>query len=136
MYRVKDGKASVDFYTNVLGMKLIDQHHSESAKFSLYFLGYEDESDASTPRLNRQGLLELTHNHGTESDPNFKGYSTGNGEDGGYGHIAITVDDLDAAVARFDQLNVKFMKRPEEGRMKHIAFIYDPDGYRIEILKH
>ncbi|OLY85176.1 Lactoylglutathione lyase [Smittium mucronatum] len=136
MYRVRDGEASVEFYTKVLGMRLLDSYINNDAKFSLYFLGYDDSLNQSQPRMSRQGLIELTHNHGTESDPEFKGYSTGNGDNGGYGHIAITVDNLQAAVARFDSLHVKFMKRPEEGRMKHIAFIYDPDGYRIEILEN
>ncbi|OMJ12046.1 Lactoylglutathione lyase [Smittium culicis] len=136
MYRVRDGAASVEFYTKVLGMKLLDSYINNDAKFSLYFLGYDDDHNKDIPRLSKQGILELTHNHGTETDPEFKGYNTGNGDIGGYGHIAVTVDNLSEAVKRFDTLNVNFMKRPEEGRMKHIAFIYDPDGYRIEILQH
>jgi lactoylglutathione lyase len=78
------------------------------------------------------GVLELTHNHGTESDPDFKGYASGNSDPGrGFGHIAITVDDLEKACARFEQLGVNFKKRPSDGAMKHIAFILDPDGYVI-----
>ncbi|KAJ1726247.1 Lactoylglutathione lyase [Coemansia sp. Benny D160-2] len=135
MYRIKDPKASIKFYTEALGMKLLEEHHSEESKFSLYFLGYEDPASKGLVRLGRQGLLELTHNHGTENDADFA-YNTGNGDVGGYGHIAITVDDLQAACARFDSLSVKFIKRPEEGRMKHIAFVSDPDGYRVEILEN
>ncbi|KAJ2608494.1 Lactoylglutathione lyase [Coemansia sp. RSA 1365] len=135
MYRIKDPKASLHFYTSVLGMKLLEEHHMDEAKFSLYFVGYEDPQSNGLKRLERQGLLELTHNHGTENDPACA-YNTGNGENGGYGHIAITVDDLDAACERFDKLGVKFIKRPTEGRMRHIAFIADPDGYRVEILKN
>ncbi|OMH82833.1 Lactoylglutathione lyase [Zancudomyces culisetae] len=134
MYRVKDGPKSVKFYTEVMGMKLINEMHDEKNKFSLYFLGYEDKGEEGTAKLSRKGLLELTWNHGTEKDESFS-YSTGNGDIGGYGHIAVTVDSLQGAVARFDQMGVKFLKRPEEGRMSHIAFIYDPDGYRIEILE-
>jgi lactoylglutathione lyase len=75
------------------------------------------------------GMLELTHNHGTESDPNFQGYSSGNSEPGrGFGHIAITVDDVEEACARFEKLGVRFQKRLTDGKMKHIAFILDPDG--------
>ncbi|KAI7832011.1 lactoylglutathione lyase [Kickxella alabastrina] len=135
MYRIKDAKASLKFYTEALGMKLVDEYHNAEAKFSLYFLGYEDPASAGLVRLGRQGLLELTHNHGTEDDESFA-YSTGNGDVGGYGHIAITVDDLQGACKRFDDLGVKFVKRPEEGRMKHIAFVADPDGYRVEILEN
>jgi len=73
--------------------------------------------------------LELTHNHGTESDPNFKGYASGNAELGrGFGHIAITVDDVNKACTRFEQLGVPFQKKLTDGKMKHIAFILDPDG--------
>lgn len=135
MYRIKDPKASLKFYTGTLGMKLLDEHHSEEAKFSLYFLGYEDPASKGMARLDRQGLLELTHNHGTENDNGFS-YSTGNGDLGGYGHIAVTVDNLQAACARFEQMGVTFIKRPQDGRMKHIAFLADPDGYRVEILEN
>jgi lactoylglutathione lyase len=72
-----------------------------------------------------------------ESDSSFKGYANGNEEPGrGFGHICIAVDNLDAACKRFDDLGVKFKKRPEEGRMRNIAFIYDPDNYWVEILEH
>ena len=75
------------------------------------------------------GVLELTHNHGTESDPEFKGYASGNEDIGrGFGHIAITVDDIEKACARLEQLNVTFKKRPSDGTMKDIAFVLDPDG--------
>ncbi|KAJ1726027.1 Lactoylglutathione lyase [Coemansia biformis] len=133
MYRIKDPKASIGFYTEALGMKLLDTMHNEAAKFSLYFLGYEDPASSGVARLARQGVLELTHNHGTEADAAFA-YDTGNGDAGGYGHIAVTVDDLDAACERLDKLGVRFIKRPTEGRMRHIAFVADPDGYRVELL--
>jgi len=75
------------------------------------------------------GILELNHNHGTESDPSFAGYSSGNTEPGrGYGHIATTVDDIQAACERFEKLGVPFKKRLGDGKMRHIAFILDPDG--------
>ena len=74
-------------------------------------------------------MLELTHNHGTESDPNFQGYASGNAEPGkGFGHIAIAVDDVEKACERFQKLNVPFKKKPSDGKMKAIAFILDPDG--------
>ncbi|KAI0820076.1 glyoxalase I [Trametes gibbosa] len=135
MLRVKDPQASLKFYTEVLGMDLVTK--SEFDSFTLYFLAFEHGPTATTPenRFGREGILELTHNHGTESDPAFAGYASGNADPGrGFGHIAITVDDVDAACARFDSLGVRFQKRLTDGKMKHIAFILDPDGYWVEIL--
>jgi lactoylglutathione lyase len=81
------------------------------------------------------GILELTHNHGTESDPNFKGYASGNSDPGrGFGHIAISVPNIEEACERFERLGVKWQKRLTDGRMKNIAFALDPDGYWVEII--
>lgn len=75
------------------------------------------------------GVLELTHNHGTESDTSFSGYASGNSEPGkGFGHIAITVPNVAAACERFEKLGVPFKKKLTDGKMKDIAFILDPDG--------
>lgn len=74
------------------------------------------------------GVLELTHNHGTESDPHFVGYASGNSNPSkGFGHIAISVPDVRAACERFEKLGVPFKKRLTEGKIKTIAFILDPD---------
>lgn len=103
---------------------------NEFETFTLYFLAF-DHGSPTTPenRFAREGILELTHNHGTESDPSFPGYASGNSEPGrGFGHIAITVDDIEAACARFETLGVRFQKKLTDGKMKHIAFILDPDG--------
>lgn len=109
--------------------------------FTLYFLAFDhsngkdsaDEKGAN--RLNREGILELTHNHGTESDPSFTGYANGNSDPGrGFGHIAVSVDDIESACERLDKLGVKFQKKLTDGKMKNIAFILDPDGYWIEIV--
>jgi len=138
MYRIKDPKKSLHFYQEILGMDLIDQH--DGGDFTLYFLAYDHDDGKYTiaerkqTRFRREGVLELTHNHGTENDESFA-YANGNAEPGrGYGHIAITVDDLDVACARFEQLGVPFKKRPTDGKMRNIAFILDPDGYWVEIL--
>jgi len=71
----------------------------------------------------------LSHDDGTESDPDFQGYASGKTEAGrGFGHIAISVDDVEKACERFERLGVAFQKRPSEGKMKNVAFILDPDG--------
>jgi len=140
MIRVKDPKASLHFYTDVLGMDLFAEQKMDT--FTLYFLGYDhDGISKRTPeeklraRFGREGILELTHNHGTESDPSFQGYASGNTDPGrGFGHIAITVDNIEEACARFERLGVPFKKRLTDGKMKNIAFILDPDGYWVEIV--
>ncbi|XVF05740.1 hypothetical protein REPUB_Repub05bG0198200 [Reevesia pubescens] len=140
MFRIKDPKVSLDFYSRVLGMSLLKRIDFPELKFSLYFLGYEDVSQAPSDPIDRTvwtfgrpATIELTHNWGTESDPEFKGYHNGNSEPRGFGHIGITVDDTIKACERFARLGVEFVKRLDEGKMKGIAFIKDPDGYWIEI---
>ena len=81
------------------------------------------------------GIIELTPNDVPESETDFKGYASGNTDPGrGFGHIAITVPDIEKACARFETLGVPFKKRLTDGNMKHIAFILDPDGYWVEIV--
>ncbi|KAJ6650106.1 Lactoylglutathione lyase [Pseudolycoriella hygida] len=139
MYRIKDPRKSLPFYTGVLGMTLLQKYDFPEGKFSLYFMGYENSVDIPSQNaersrwaMSRKATLELTHNWGTESDPDQQ-YHTGNSDPRGFGHIGIMVPDVDAACERFAQLNVDFVKRPNEGRMKGLAFIKDPDGYWIEI---
>ncbi|KII92513.1 hypothetical protein PLICRDRAFT_474648 [Plicaturopsis crispa FD-325 SS-3] len=139
MLRVKDPKVSLKFYTEVIGMELISQQ--AFSDFTLYFLAFDESNGKLTAeekaagRFAREGVLELTHNHGTENDPNFAGYASGNADPGrGFGHIAITVDDVEKACERFETLGVQFKKRPSDGKMRHIAFILDPDGYWIEVV--
>lgn len=139
MLRVKDADASVAFYRDVLGMTLLDRFDFEMGRFSLYFMGYpEGEIPTDPPArvkwvFEQRGLVEFTHNWGTESDPDFS-YHDGNGDPRGFGHICVSVPDVAAACARFETLGVTFQKRPDEGAMKGIAFIKDPDGYWIEIV--
>ncbi|KAL4428384.1 hypothetical protein ABPG75_002473 [Micractinium tetrahymenae] len=142
MYRIKDPKASLDFYTRVLGMTLLSKLDFADMKFSLYFLSYAKPEDVPEDPVERcrwmmglPGCLELTHNWGTESDPEFKGYCNGNVDPGrGYGHIGLTVPDVEAACKRFEELGVDFVKKPMDGKMRNLAFVKDPDGYWIEIL--
>lgn len=141
MFRIKDPKPTLDFYTRVLGMTLLAKLDFPEMTFSLYFLGYEspedvpeDSKDRAVWMFRRKGCLELTHNWGSESDPEFKGYHNGNTDPRGFGHIGFSVPDVDAACKRFEELGVAFQKKPNDGKMKGIAFIKDPDGYWIEIL--
>ncbi|MGE0485470.1 MAG: lactoylglutathione lyase [Gammaproteobacteria bacterium] len=142
MLRVRDPAVSVTFYRDVLGMTLLDRYDFEAMKFSLYFMGYlapgEGVPDDAGARaqwvFGRPALVELTHNWGTESDPAFAGYHDGNAQPQGFGHIGISVPDVYKACERFESLGVEFVKRPDDGKMKGLAFIKDPDGYWIEIL--
>lgn len=142
MLRVKDVAKSLDFYTRVLGFTLVRRRDFAEAKFSLYFLVLVDDPaqiPAQEPArgewlLSQRGVLELTHNHGSEDDAAFA-YHDGNSEPRGFGHICVSVPDVEAACARFEQLGVAFQKRLTDGRMKDIAFIKDPDGYWVEILQ-
>ncbi|EJD02694.1 glyoxalase I [Fomitiporia mediterranea MF3/22] len=138
MLRVKDPEVSLKFYQEVMGMDLIDKFAFPS--FTLYFLAFDHSNGGDSAevkkagRTAREGILELTHNHGTENQPDFK-YANGNSDPGkGFGHIAVSVDDIEAACARFERLGVPFQKRLTDGTMKHIAFIKDPDEYWIEII--
>ncbi|WP_298307194.1 lactoylglutathione lyase [uncultured Erythrobacter sp.] len=141
MLRIKDPDASLAFYCGVLGMTLLRKVDIEMGEFSLYFLGFTDNEDEvpSDPKeamqyvFSRQGVLELTHNWGTEEEEGTV-YHDGNAEPRGFGHIALDVPDFEAAITHFDTHNVEYQKRPEDGAMKHIAFIKDPDGYWVEIL--
>ena len=89
MIRVKDAEKSLKFYQEVLGMTLLRKHDSKEAGFSLFFLGYPGEKGVpgeGEGTADREGLLELTWNHGTEKDADFK-YHDGNSEPQGFGHI-------------------------------------------------
>ena len=118
MLRVGNLERSKDFYTRVLGMKLLREHEFPQTKFTLAFLGYGDESESS--------VLELTYNWGTEN------YDLGNA----YGHIAIGVEDVYAACDRIRESGGKIVRDagPMKGTDVVMAFVEDPDGYKIELL--
>ena len=142
MLRVKDPAVSLDFYTRVLGMRVLRKLDFPEMKFSLYFLARIDEQDEVPEEegqrtawtFSQRGILELTHNWGTENDPEFK-YHDGNQQPQGFGHICFSVPDLAAAVRWFDENEINYVKRPDQGKMKNVAFIKDPDGYWIEIVQ-
>ncbi len=139
MLRIRDPERSVAFYRDVMGMTLLDRYDFPALKFSLYFMGYpqgpipDDRAQRIEWVFRQPALLELTHNWGTEGDPAFS-YHNGNSEPRGFGHIGLSVPDVHAACARFEEQGVEFVKRPDDGAMKGLAFVKDPDGYWIEIL--
>lgn len=142
MIRVRDLDASLDFYTRVLGFTPVYRQVHEEAAFTIVYLVLvgdralipDDDAERKRWVLSQPGVLELTHNHGTEKDAAFA-YHNGNGEPRGFGHLCVSVPDVNAACARFEAMGVAFQKRLSDGRMRHIAFIRDPDQYWIEILQ-
>lgn len=118
MLRVGDLDKSLHFYTEVLGMNLLRKRDYPEGKFTLAFVGYGDEQHDT--------VLELTYNWDTHH------YDLGNG----FGHIAIEVDDVYEAVEKIRDKGGKVVREP--GPMKHgntiLAFVEDPDGYKIELL--
>jgi lactoylglutathione lyase len=119
MLRVGDLNRSIEFYTQILGMKVLRKHDYPDGKFTLAFVGYGDEKDHT--------VLELTHNWDTAS------YDKGNA----YGHIAIEVDDAYKACEDVKKAGGKVVR--EAGPMMHgttvIAFVEDPDGYKVEFIE-
>jgi lactoylglutathione lyase len=142
MLRVKDPAIALDFYTRVLGMIVLRKLDFPEMSFTLFFLAHhssvgivpEDKGARTVYTFKQSGILELTHNWGTELKDDFK-YHDGNAQPQGFGHICFSVPDLDAAVSWFDENKVTFVKRPEQGKMRDVAFIKDPDGYWIEIVE-
>lgn len=118
MLRVGDLQASIKFYTEILGMKLLRQNDYPAGEFTLAFLGYGDESENT--------VLELTYNWGVSS------YDLGTA----YGHIALEVDDVYAATDRIKTQGGKILREagPMNAGSTIIAFIADPDGYAIELI--
>lgn len=119
MLRVGDLQRSLSFYTEVLGMRLLRSKDYPDGKFTLAFVGYQDEAESAA--------LELTHNWGTDS------YDIGTG----YGHVAIEVDDAYKACEEIKRRGGVVTR--EAGPMKHgttvIAFVQDPDGYKVELIQ-
>jgi lactoylglutathione lyase len=119
MLRVGNLERSIEFYTEVLGMKLLRRKEYPQGEFTLAFVGYGDESETA--------VIELTYNWGTDS------YDLGDG----YGHIALGVEDIYGTCEAIKQRGGKVTREP--GPMKHgttvIAFIEDPDGYKIELIQ-
>eukprot|EP01006_Ploeotia_vitrea_P044070 TRINITY_DN66802_c1_g1_i1.p1 TRINITY_DN66802_c1_g1~~TRINITY_DN66802_c1_g1_i1.p1 ORF type:complete len:341 (+),score=187.82 TRINITY_DN66802_c1_g1_i1:120-1142(+) len=146
MLRVRDPEVSVAFYEKHFGFTLVDKYDFPEMEFALYFLatlpngekvpGAPGSQEAHDWLWNTQHVvLELTHNYGTEKEEKTP-YVSGNEEPyRGFGHIAVNVDDVYAVSAELEKNGVTFKKRPDEGRMKGLAFAYDPDGYWIEVVR-
>lgn len=119
MLRVGNLEQSLKFYIEVLGMKLLRQRDYEEGRFTLAFVGYGDEKDNT--------VLELTHNWDTAS------YDLGNA----YGHIAIGVDDAYKACEEIKARGGKVVREagPMKGGVTVIAFVEDPDGYKVELIQ-
>jgi lactoylglutathione lyase len=119
MIRVADLERSLSFYTEVLGMRLLRRRDYPEGKFTLAFVGYGDEAD--------EAVIELTYNWDVD------GYELGNA----FGHIAIGVADINKTCADIKQRGGKVVREP--GPMKHgttvIAFVEDPDGYKLELIE-
>ncbi|MCP9800242.1 lactoylglutathione lyase [Synechococcus sp. RedBA-s] len=119
MLRVGDLERSLTFYSEVLGMRLLRRKDYPAGRFTLAFVGYGDESDTT--------VLELTHNWDTTA------YDIGTG----YGHIALGVDDIAATCDAISGKGGRVVRPP--GPMKHgstvIAFVEDPDGYKVELIQ-
>ena len=119
MLRVGDLERSIAFYTEVLSMRLLRRKDYPGGRFTLAFVGYGEESDTT--------VLELTHNWDTSS------YEIGTG----YGHIALGVDDIQATCEAMAAKGGRVVRPP--GAMKHgttvIAFVEDPDGYKVELIQ-
>ncbi len=119
MIRTGDMDRSIDFYTKIFGMKLLRRHDYPEGKFTLAFVGYGDESEGA--------VIELTYNWGVTS------YEQGTG----FGHIAIEVEDAYKACADIKALGgvVSREAGPMKGGSTVIAFVTDPDGYKIELIQ-
>lgn len=135
MLRVKDPQRSLDFY-KFLGFTQINKIAQPEAKFDLYFLAYDGPSSRSPQHhwTDREGVLELTHNYGTEDDGSFK-VANGNEELGkGFGHVAISVDNIQAACQRLEDAGYPFQKKLTKEKTHSIAYAKDPDGYWVGIV--
>lgn len=126
----------MEFY-KFLGLNQIQQLDFPENKFSLYFLAYNGPASLQGDRhwTDRNGVVELTHNHGTESDPNYSVVNGNTEPHRGFGHLAISVDNIEEACKRLEDAGYAFQKKLTDGRMKSIAFVKDPDGYWVEVIR-
>lgn len=136
MFRVKDPKRSIAFYEKNFGMKVYGKFQFPKFKFDNYYLGIEKAAAPGANWWEREGLLEMAHNYGTENDDSYT-LNNGNVEPHrGFGHICFSVDNIEAASEQLEKNGVVFKKKLTDGRQKDIAFVLDPDGYWIELIEN
>ncbi|KAF5549377.1 Lactoylglutathione lyase [Fusarium mexicanum] len=133
--RVTDATQSVRYYTENLGMKLIKTLDGENGNSKTYLLGYPSTGPfTGTEDLSRrEGLLALIWQSGENA---ISQVHNGNDQPQGFGHICVTVDNINAACARLEDLNVVWKKKLTDGKMKNVAFLLDPDNYWIELVQN
>jgi lactoylglutathione lyase len=136
MLRVKDPQRSLEFY-KFLGMSVVIKMDVPEGKFTNYFLAYTGPKslNGDSHFTDLQGTVELCHNWGTENDPEYSVVNGNTEPHRGFGHLAISVDNIEVACKRIEDAGYNFQKKLTEGRMRHIAFAKDPDGYWVEIIK-
>lgn len=119
MIRVTDLDQSIDFYTQLLGMSVLERVENAQYRYTLVFVGFKDQADSTT--------IELTYNWDTDH------YDLGNA----FGHLALGCEDIYAACDKIRQLggNIAREPGPVKGGQTHIAFVKDPDGYAIELIQ-
>ncbi|KAF5685315.1 Lactoylglutathione lyase [Fusarium denticulatum] len=133
--RVTDADRSVRYYTENLGMKLIQTLDSENGNSRTFLLGYPSTGPFTGAEVLscREGLLALIWQGGENA---ISQVHNGNDQPQGFGHICVTVDNIDAACARLEGLNIAWKKRLTDGKMKNVAFLLDPDNYWIELVQN
>ncbi|EXM17594.1 hypothetical protein FOTG_14278 [Fusarium oxysporum f. sp. vasinfectum 25433] len=133
--RVTDATRSVRYYTENLGMKLIKTLDSQNGNSKTFLLGYPSTGPftGTEDMSRREGLLALIWQGGENA---ISQVHNGNDQPQGFGHICVTVDNIDAACARLEGLNVAWKKRLTDGKMKNVAFLLDPDNYWIELVQN
>ena len=139
MLRVANATASVAYYTTHFGMTLVDKLSFPDAKFDLYFLASMPDDGATLPAPGSQeahdllwrfprSVIELTHNYDPEQ------YDSGNKEPHrGFGHTGFIVDDVASFCDALMAAGVPFQKRPQDGKMRHIAFALDPGAFAVSL---
>ncbi len=148
MLRIADPNKTLPFYRDLFDMQLLKEYDfgPQQGDFSLYFLGSKSDDlqkllSSSEPETLTKRMfdpcLELTWNHGTETlSASAEEYSTGNSDPKGFGHLGFLVDDLDKFCDLLSEVpDLQWVKKPQDGAMRGLAFVKDPTGYWVEIIQ-